>query len=73
MSCSEVSPNVQDPRLCAASHPSARREPDIVAIAVTPLAPTGLWGLTRGRVQVFPTGYRVGERVSIGGRPDPIP
>ncbi len=30
-----------------------------VAIAVTLLAPRGLWGLTRGRVELFPTGYRV--------------
>ncbi|HJX42939.1 MAG TPA: branched-chain amino acid ABC transporter permease, partial [Geodermatophilus sp.] len=30
-----------------------------VAVAVTLLAPTGLWGLTRGRVELFPTGYRV--------------
>jgi branched-chain amino acid transport system permease protein len=32
----------------------------VVAIAVTLLAPKGLWGLTRGRVDLFPTGYRVG-------------
>ncbi|WP_116453590.1 branched-chain amino acid ABC transporter permease [Blastococcus litoris] len=32
----------------------------LVAIAITLLAPKGLWGLTRGRVQVFPTGHRVG-------------
>jgi branched-chain amino acid transport system permease protein len=30
-----------------------------VAVAVTLLAPKGLWGLTRGRVELFPTGYRV--------------
>ena len=30
-----------------------------VAVAVTLLAPKGLWGLTGGRVAVFPTGYRV--------------
>ncbi|MGY1714513.1 branched-chain amino acid ABC transporter permease [Geodermatophilus sp. SYSU D01106] len=33
-----------------------------VAIAVTLLAPRGLWGLTRGRVELFPTGYRVAVR-----------
>lgn len=33
-----------------------------VAIAVTLLAPRGLWGLARGRLEVFPTGYRVGGR-----------
>jgi branched-chain amino acid transport system permease protein len=33
-----------------------------VAIAVTLLAPKGLWGLTRGRLVVFPTGYRVARR-----------
>jgi branched-chain amino acid transport system permease protein len=33
-----------------------------VAIAITLLAPKGLWGLTRGRLAVFPTGYRVGRR-----------
>ena len=32
-----------------------------VAIAVTLLAPKGLWGLTRGQLSVFPTGYRVGD------------
>lgn len=31
----------------------------VVAVAVTLLAPKGLWGLTRGRVELFPTGYRV--------------
>ena len=30
-----------------------------VAIAITLLAPKGLWGLTRDRLSVFPTGYRV--------------
>ncbi len=30
-----------------------------VAIAVTLLAPRGLWGLTRGRVDLFPVGHRV--------------
>ncbi|SDG70761.1 branched-chain amino acid ABC transporter permease [Klenkia brasiliensis] len=34
----------------------------VVAIAVTLLAPRGLWGLTRGRVELFPTGYRTGSR-----------
>jgi branched-chain amino acid transport system permease protein len=34
----------------------------LVAIAVTLLAPKGLWGLTRGRVELFPTGHRVGSR-----------
>lgn len=33
----------------------------LVAIAVTLLAPKGLWGLTRGRVELFPTGHRVGS------------
>ncbi|RBY84800.1 branched-chain amino acid ABC transporter permease [Blastococcus sp. TF02A-26] len=33
----------------------------VIAIAVTLLAPKGLWGLTRGRLSVFPTGYRVGR------------
>jgi branched-chain amino acid transport system permease protein len=33
-----------------------------VAIVVTLLLPRGLWGLTRGRLTVFPTGYRVGPR-----------
>ncbi|MGR7025816.1 ABC transporter substrate-binding protein [Geodermatophilus sp. URMC 62] len=32
-----------------------------VAIAITLLAPKGLWGLTGGRVSVLPTGYRVGR------------
>ncbi len=32
-----------------------------VAITITLLAPKGLWGLTRGRVSIFPTGYRVGR------------
>ncbi|MGY1815500.1 branched-chain amino acid ABC transporter permease [Blastococcus sp. SYSU D00820] len=30
-----------------------------VAVLVTLLAPKGLWGLTRGRVELFPIGYRV--------------
>jgi branched-chain amino acid transport system permease protein len=33
-----------------------------VAMAVTLLAPRGLWGLTGGRLTVFPTGYRVSRR-----------
>jgi branched-chain amino acid transport system permease protein len=33
----------------------------VIAIAITLLAPKGLWGLTRGRVSIFPTGYRVGR------------
>jgi branched-chain amino acid transport system permease protein len=33
-----------------------------VAMAVTLLAPRGLWGLARGRLTVFPTGYRVSRR-----------
>jgi branched-chain amino acid transport system permease protein len=32
-----------------------------VAIVVTLVAPRGLWGLTRGRVELFPVGYRVGR------------
>jgi branched-chain amino acid transport system permease protein len=42
----------------------------VVAIAVTLLAPKGLWGLTRGQLSVFPTGHRVGELHPIGGRGD---
>jgi len=34
----------------------------VVAIVVTLVAPRGLWGLTRGRVELFPVGYRVGRR-----------
>jgi branched-chain amino acid transport system permease protein len=30
-----------------------------VAIAITLLAPKGLWGMTRGRVEPFPIGHRV--------------
>ena len=32
-----------------------------VAIVVTLVAPRGLWGLTRGRLELFPVGYRVGR------------
>jgi branched-chain amino acid transport system permease protein len=31
----------------------------VVAIAIALLAPRGLWGLTRGRVKLFPIGHRV--------------
>ena len=34
----------------------------VVAIVITLVAPKGLWGLTRGRVELFPVGYRVGRR-----------
>jgi len=34
----------------------------VVAIVVTLVAPRGLWGLTRGRVELFPVGYRVLRR-----------
>jgi branched-chain amino acid transport system permease protein len=33
-----------------------------VAVVITLVAPKGLWGLTRGRVELFPVGYRVGRR-----------
>ncbi len=32
----------------------------VVAITITLLAPKGLWGLTRGRMLLCPTGYRMG-------------
>jgi branched-chain amino acid transport system permease protein len=32
----------------------------VVAITITLLAPKGLWGLTRRRMLLFPTGYRMG-------------
>ena len=32
-----------------------------VAVAVTLLAPRGLWGLTRSRVELFPIGHRVAD------------
>ena len=35
----------------------------VIATAITLLAPKGLWGLTRGRLSVFPTGYQVGPRI----------
>lgn len=31
----------------------------MVAITITLVAPKGLWGLTRGRVEIFPVGHRV--------------
>ncbi|MBY3551962.1 branched-chain amino acid ABC transporter permease [Modestobacter lapidis] len=34
----------------------------VVAVVITLVAPKGLWGLTRGRVELFPVGYRVGPR-----------
>jgi branched-chain amino acid transport system permease protein len=33
----------------------------VVAIAITLLAPNGLWGMTRGRVELFPIGHRVAD------------
>jgi branched-chain amino acid transport system permease protein len=34
----------------------------VVAIAITLLAPRGLWGLTRGKVELFPIGHRVAAK-----------
>jgi len=39
-----------------------------VAVVITLVAPKGLWGLTRGRVELFPVGYRVGRRTAADER-----
>lgn len=43
-----------------------------VAMAITLLAPRGLWGLTRGRFEVFAIGHRVAQRAAQTAEGEPV-
>jgi len=45
----------------------------VVAMAITLLAPRGLWGLTRGRVEVFAIGHRVAQTAEVNRSVSPAP